>query len=301
MPIPATHRVADDQRRAMRQASAMQGESMGTNTIVTQDTPEEVRYVIFVYNLLDRAYEVNQPPLFPGFKIPACPKGEKFSYTVLPAFVNVPFNHPGTTEYYYKREDGRKSATSLLNPAAFPGTQWEGQLANWDSLDQSGNNLNALGVFWSLTAPDEEEKLDQEIKIFQKRVNETMNTLIRRAEELAAQGELRMISPLMHFAMDYLGKQAGWHMTHDHMITCPNCGDPVKEGIAYHRNSFGDKCIIDMERCIKLGIVSTPINKVEPRAAVPQAEGAVENENETAVEEKSEPVRKAPKKGQRKA
>jgi hypothetical protein len=63
---------------------------------------------------------------------------------------------------------------------------------------------------------------------------------------------------MMHFAMDYLGKQAPWHMSMRHMISCPICGDQVPEGIAYHRNSFGDRCIIDMAKYERSVIQNRP-------------------------------------------
>jgi hypothetical protein len=251
--IPVTYTMAQDQRRAISQAKATQDQANhGATVIETQDEGQAPGYVIYVYNILNREWLVEQPPLFPGVRIPACQPGQKFAYTVFPAFVKEPYNKPQTTEMYYKKVDGRKCVTSLLNPSAFPGTNWDSQLQFWDSGDQFGNNLNEFGVFWSLTTPDEEEQLDKEIALFRQRVQKTMNALVRRGEELAAAGDLRSISPLHHFAMDYLGKSAPWHMTAHHMITCPNCGDPVREGIAYHRNSFGEKCIVDEDRYAKM-------------------------------------------------
>ena len=249
MGVPLTYQLAQNQARAKQQARSTQDdENHGATRIETQDMGREPGYVIYVYNILNRRHLVEQPPVFPGLIIPPCETHQKFSFTVLPAFVKEPYFKPGSTEMYYKSVDGRKAATSLLNPSAFPGTNWDSQLQKWDSPDQWNNNLNDLGVWWSLTKPDETEKLEEEIKIFKLRAMKTMNALIKEAEEKAATGELKLISPLMHFAMDYLGKQAPWHMTTHHMITCPNCGDPVKDGIAYHRNSFGDKCIVDMGR-----------------------------------------------------
>jgi hypothetical protein len=205
--------------------------------------------------------------LFPGFIIPPCPKGQKFSFTLLPAFVKETYVKPGTTEYYYKNIDGRKCATSLLNPSAFPGTNWNSQLQKWDNIDQQGNNLNAYGVWWSLTKPDETEKLEKEIKVFKKRVLETMVELVRRGEELAAADDLRNITPLMHFAMDYLGKQAKWHMASTHVVACPNCGMLVNEGISYHRNEWGERCIIDPERYAKSIDTGNPVTQPPPKTS----------------------------------
>jgi len=251
--VPVTHTMAQDQRLAQAKGRAMTHEqSHGKTTIETQDTGREAGYVIYVYNILEREYTVSQPPLFPGFIIPARQHGEKFSVTFLPAFVKETYLKPGSTEYYYKTIDGRKCATSLLNPSAFPGTNWNSQIQKWDNMEQQGNNLNALGVWWSLIRPDETEKLEKEIKIFKKIVDTTMDALVRRGEELSAADDLRNITPLMHFAMDYQGKQAKWHMASAHMMSCPNCGELVKEGIAYHKNDFGEKCIIDAERYAKI-------------------------------------------------
>jgi hypothetical protein len=251
--IPLTATIAMDQRKAMASARAQMNQvNHGTTTIETQDTDKEAGYVIYVYNIIEREYTVSQPPLFPGFIIPACPKGHKFSFTLLPAFVKETYLKPGSTEYYYKNVDGRKCATSLLNPSAYPGTNWNSQIQKWDTLDQTGNNLNKFGVWWSLTKPDETEKLEKEIKIFKKIVGATMQELVNDGEKLSAAGDLKSITPLMHFAMDYFGKQAKWHMSSEHMVSCPNCGEMVKEGVAYHKNDFGDRCIIDPERYAKI-------------------------------------------------
>lgn len=263
MPVPLTHALAQDQRRAMREGQAMaEKENHGSLTLITQDRIQEPDYLIYVYNILEQEHIVRQPPLFATFHIPACKKGEKFAYTVLPAFVNEVYQKAGTTELTYKSLDGRKAATSLLNPGAFPGTKWEGQIYEWKTDDQTGNNLNKYGCFWSLTRPDEKEKLEAEIKIFRDIVRGTMEELIKSAESKYESGERKLITPREHFAMDYLGKQAPWHMSMKHMISCPNCGDSIQEGIAYHKNAFGEKCIVDMERYLKTVVQTRPARQV---------------------------------------
>lgn len=259
MPIPLTYAMAQSQKRAMDQARVMaDNENHGAMTLITQDRQSEPDYFIYVYNLLEKEWIVRQPPLFAAFHIPKCEKGKKFAVTLLPAFVNEVTMKAGTTELSYKQIDGRKAATSLLNPGAFPGTSWESQLHNWQTEDQTGNNLNNFGCFWSLTRPDEPDKLEVEMELFRDRCKITMEELVKRAEELFEGGERKLISPMMHFAMDYLGKQAPWHMSMRHMISCPICGDQVPEGIAYHRNSFGDRCIIDMAKYERSVIQSRP-------------------------------------------
>jgi hypothetical protein len=108
-------------------------------------------------------------------------------------------------------------------------------------------NMNALGVFWSPLAPDD-PKLEAQIKKFRARVDRTMDALVKEGNRLNASGKLGDISAMMHFAMDYFGLQATWHMSHRHKTECPNCGELVLEGVAYHKNGSGDDCIIDYDR-----------------------------------------------------
>jgi len=290
MPVPITHSIAQDQKKAMNVAKTMaDAENHGATTLVTQDRQSEPDYFVYVYNILELEHLVQQPPLFAAFHIPKCKKGEKFAVTLLPAFVNEVTMKAGTTELSYKSIDGRKAATSLLNPGAFPGIQWEGQLNDWKTDDQTGNNLNNFGCFWSLTRPDEPDKLEVEIELFRDKARVTMEELIKSAEELFEGGRRDRITPRMHFAMDYLGKQGPWHMSMRHMITCPNCGESVQEGIAYHKNAFGEKCVIDMERYMKSVVQTRPARQL-----------ATEEDDEvqvaTAVAQNAAPARKAKKK-----
>jgi len=249
MGTPANASIKPDQRKAMTASRGMQNDQNGQLTMEAQDEGPDPGYVIYLYNILELPHLVQQPPTFPGLNIPPCPKGQKYAVTMLPPFTKLPFNRPGTTEMYYKKEDGRKAATSLLNPSAFPGTNWKSQLADWPNAGMEGVNLNKLGCFWSLTRPDEVEQLDEEIKQFREVATKEMVRLKDEAMRLAMNPKtVGDISPMHHFAMDYLNLSAPWHMTSHHMVPCPNCGETVREGIFYHKNVFGDKCIIDMAR-----------------------------------------------------
>jgi hypothetical protein len=252
---PITHRIVPGSLPAARAAQSMERGNNGPVVLTTGDDGADPGYFVYIYNILNLAHVVEQPPLFPRLNIPPCPEGEKFSVIPMPAFVNERYEVPGSlpVEFRYKKFDGRKACTSLLNPSAFPGTDWEAQLRDLPPGDQTGNNLNLYGVFWSLTKPDD-PALEKEIKLFRERVRKTMNELITEGERVAASGRLDLITPRMHFAMDYMKLSARWHMSHEHKIACPTCGETITAGLAYHKNSFGEKCIVDRERCIELGI-----------------------------------------------
>jgi endogenous inhibitor of DNA gyrase (YacG/DUF329 family) len=294
--LPLTAKLSQNQNRAKSSARGMAAEqnAEGATVLETQDEGREAGYLIYLYNIWDQEHLLQQPPLFPGFFIPACPKGKDYVYTVLPPFVKETYNKLGTTEYFYKNVDGRKAAMSLVNPNAYPGTEWKNQIYNWDSDETaivgSANNLNLYGVWWSLTRPDETEKLKAEIKIFRDRLNKTMTGLVKLAEMAAAAGDLKSISPIMHDAMDYLGKQAHWHMPTHHMINCPNCGEPVQEGIAFHRNAMGERCVIDIERYAAHIRKQREVEKMVAEEANKTPENEPEQEVETAAEVEQEPV-----------
>jgi cell division septation protein DedD len=281
--LPITAVMARDQSRGRAAGMAQQEmANKGENLLETQDQVREPGYVIYVYNILDLPHHVQQT----GFNlfIPPCSKGQRFSYTTLPAFTREMYLKPGSTEYMYKMIDGRRAANSLMNPSSYPGKDWDTQLNTRDADDQQGNNLNKYGCFWSLVKPTELDKLEPQLKAFRDRAMKTMEELVKAGEQFAAAGDLKSISPLMHFAMDYLGKQAPWHMSAHHMITCPNCGDPVREGISYHRNAFGEKCIIDRERYMQ-SIDLGPTPSTPPPAPVAAADAA----DAKPTEEKKEP------------
>jgi hypothetical protein len=277
MSLEATHELSNDSDNAMRMSRAKQAETnspKGARLESGDDIPMP-NYKLYIYNILELEHEVNQPPAFPRFIIPAKPKDKKFSVLLFPAFIKERYERPGSTEYYFKNIDGRKYASQLLNPASFPGINWQAQLQNWRSNDQFGNNYNSLGCFWSLTTPDD-PKLDEEIEKFKAVARKTLEALVRQAEHFYNSKKENEITPLMHFAMDYLRKTAPWHMRSDLMVDCPNCGEAVKEGVAYHRNSFGERCIIDVARCAEIGIFPFAVtSQAAPVPVVPVArEGA---------------------------
>ncbi len=220
--VPVTARLS--RTRAMQVGGPSGEDELGAPTLRTQDNAA-TRPPIYIYNICELSHVRNQPPEFATLTIEPCPKGQKFSVKPFPGLVNERYVKPGTAEYYYNQVDGRKYATSLLNPDCMPGTDWRSQLneGTTGNNDMTGMNMNAFGVFWSELKPDDPQ-LD------------------------AQEGKLGNISPMMHFAMDYFGLSAAWHMSTRHKVECPNCGDLILEGLAYHRNASGDICILDRDR-----------------------------------------------------
>jgi hypothetical protein len=251
-------------KRSMKMQVGSLDNDLEATSLQTQDNLQ-TKPPLYIYNICELSHVRNQPPEFPGFTVEPCPKGEKFSVKVFQGIVNERYMKPGTSEFYYKQVDGRKYATSLLNPDCFPGTDFEAQLIEGQTgnNDMTGMNMNALGVFWSPLAPDD-PKLEAQIKKFRARVDRTMDALVKEGNRLNASGKLGDISAMMHFAMDYFGLQATWHMSHRHKTECPNCGELVLEGVAYHKNGSGDDCIIDYDRYAQVVMRKATVQETKP-------------------------------------
>jgi hypothetical protein len=257
---------------------------------------------IFLYNIL-RGWDfppVQQPPTFPNFKIPSVPAGEDFAFTLLSETVNELYAKPGTDEVLYITRPGTEAANSLVNPDQHPGNPWDAQfrdIRKFGNGDMGACNLNELGVWWSWTEPDD-PKLIEEINRMRKRVDQTMKALINEGNTLNLTPDGRtQITPLHHFAMDYFHLQSKWHESMEHLVPCPNCQMPVRQGIAYHKNEFGDRCIIDRERYEAAIELSRPKRReistqaarqanADPASATPPAEGQVADPNAAEVEQK---------------
>lgn len=270
-PAPTYGFAKNQNRAAMNAKSTQDNENHGENTLLVSDdfVPE---YKLYIYNISEEAYIRRLPPNFPMVLIPARLPDEKFAFTTMPAVVRNRFNKPQSFEYYYQIEDGRKSASQLLNPACFPGVAFERQLVpNNPAMDeQSGNNLNELGVFWSQTRPQDTEQLDKEIAIFRAILTKKMKQLAETARAWGTDPKMvSRITPRMHRAMDYLGLKAPWHTDTYAIINCGTCGEEVRQGIVYHRNSMGDRCIVDLERAQKMGIAPGPEIIGKPVALAP--------------------------------
>jgi hypothetical protein len=57
-----------------------------------------------------------------------------------------------------------------------------------------------------------------------------------------------------HLAAEMFGQDVDWHKVTTPKIECPNCGEKIKEGIAFHYSN-GQKCILDWERAWLAGAV----------------------------------------------
>lgn len=154
-------------------------------------------------------------------------------------------------------EDAWRAVIDLLNPQNLTNDPYADTTAASAFVQTSQNcNLIAQGFFPSRNmVPTEAELLRAE-----KARDSRYRQLAQRATQLAATStkqlqEYLLINPDVHDAMDALGMSADWHQAKKIMVQCPNCGDQIASGIAFHRSSSEVLCVIDAKRAFKAGVI----------------------------------------------
>lgn len=156
-------------------------------------------------------------------------------------------------ERYMDSHDARRLAMDIVNP--------DNLTLNQDfKLDPSrifsiGNDYGRLGVFWTTT---------------DKPTSDDLTKAIRRKEEyyrarLQEARKLEMTNPKMlyeylgindHVAADYFQEEYSWHRRPERPAYCPNCGEAMKPGAAFHAMQAvpGTVCVIDWRLAVKAGV-----------------------------------------------
>ena len=210
---------------------------------------------IYIYSVAKRGFTLRKPPLFPKLELRGCEAGERYVRCTSfgdPILQPCPDQERGGTRI--DDNDGWVEAIDMLNPGNFTMDPYAGsQNPNFYANTLTGTNLVAMGLFPSLNA----EPTEEEIKRAEFARDSHYRHLTKEAMRLYALGakqgnEFLQRFPDTHIAMDALGLEAPWHQANAVRVTCPNCGDAVKPGIAFHKSTVTDSlCVIDAARAYK--------------------------------------------------
>ena len=222
--------------------------------------PDQLRrpeYTVYLHSISKRSFE--QPhPIYRNIIIPACPKDKPYiTFMRITHPVQIPTVDPdnvsGPLKWVF--ENAKRAALCVCNPS-YVGTDLNVQdrAIEPQYLISSGEcNLTRQGIFASMNEiPTEEELKKAEARRldYYNAIDQRMNELWR-ADPKKAQDELGLDH---HMAAEMFGGERAWHMLNTPKIECPNCGEKIKEGIAFHYSN-GNRCVLDWERAYLAGAV----------------------------------------------
>lgn len=206
-------------------------------------------YFLYLFNIGPLNHDVARPPMIVRAKIPACPKGQKYVTAFkLGNIVNQVWADADTGQPRTHSEYAERVLTDLINPYNL-GVDQDVEI-DPNRVFSVGNNLGEMGVFWSRN----EVPTDEEMVKPRQRMEKFFRRMIAQGDALARAGKQEDITELMHIGADYFNYKAGWHTQVEVPATCPNCGEDIKRGVAYHKNSADVICVIDWDRSIAAGV-----------------------------------------------
>ena len=212
-------------------------------------TPE---FLLYLYNVSEQTFTVSRPPIIREMKIPGRKAGERYALaTHLPQPLLTPKGNVDSNEVDILALDTRRFLTDVINPDNL-GINQDAHVAMKERTSQ-GNDLGQKGVFWSFNNPPLEEEVDRAYQ----RMEQYYQFLIEQATtvEVSAPATLKdVLTPEHHAACDYFGEEHSWHAKRSRPMDCPNCGEKIKAGSAFHKTDEGVLCIINWERAIKAGV-----------------------------------------------
>lgn len=219
-------------------------------------------FYVYLYNVSEQSFDVFRPPLFANVHIPGRKAKETYSIAArLPQPLLTPQGSVDSDELSTNLMDTRRVVMDMINPDNL-------------SLDQDavinnptnvGNDLGKKGVFWSLNGPGAskidpsrfEEPTADEIKRAVSRMERHYNFLLEKARAVETSNPkelIEMLTPEHHAAADYYGVETSWHGKRSRPMDCPNCGDRIKAGVAFHKTEEGTLCILDWKRAVASGV-----------------------------------------------
>lgn len=232
----------------------------------------EPEFYVYIYNVSEKEYEFSRPPLIRKGVLVGRKQGAGERYILcarLPQPLLVPKGNVDSNEIDVVPQDSRRFAMDILNPDNLG----LNQDAVIDKLTSIGNNLGAKGLFWSLNGPGATKHKEYLKRTYNIDVQETptekeLEGAIRRMEgyyrhllntaktvEASSPKDLpETITPEYHAAADYFGEEYSWHGKRARTDFCPNCGERIKAGAAFHKTEEGTLCILNWEKAVKSGV-----------------------------------------------
>ena len=204
---------------------------------------------VYLYNVSEQAFDVFRPPLFANIHIPGRKRNEPYAVALrLPSPLLAPQGSVDSDEISTQLMDTRRVLMDVCNPDNL-GLDQNAVIAKPTNV---GNNLSQRGVFWSLNEKPTEQELADATKRMEKHFNSVLEKM-KALETADPKGLLDALGPEAHTAADYFGVETSWHGRRSRPMDCPQCGERIKAGVAFHKTDEGGLCVLDWARTIKAG------------------------------------------------
>ena len=218
-------------------------------------------YWIYLYNISEQEHVISRPPLIKEAKFRGRKPQETYALVAkFPQPLIMPKGNVDSGEVDFVTTDARRFVTDIINP--------DNLSVNQDafiekSTSGGSNDLGAKGMFWSTNGPGaskdgyEEAPTQHEIDSARKRLEKRYRFILDRAKavEVSNPKDLNdLLSPEHHAAAEDYGETYTWHNKQVRADYCPQCGEKMRAGAAFHKTEDGGYCILDWERAVKAGV-----------------------------------------------
>jgi len=215
---------------------------------------------LYIHSVAKQDFTVRNEPLFKKLVLRGCTNGERYvtcSSHPDPLPQSCTDHERGGTRI--DDNDTWLCLIDLLKPGNYTLDPYAGSENPDFYANRIGTNLICEGVFPSENAIPTEAELRKAENARDRRYRWMTQEAMKLAAVSTKQlNEFLEQCPAVHIAMDALGLTAPWHQSNEVRTVCPNCGDPVRQGIAFHQSSAGMLCVIDEERYMRMKRMSEP-------------------------------------------
>ncbi len=229
------------------------------NVFFNSHAVRDPKRLIYIHSVAKRSFGPIAHTLFPKLTLPGCISGERYVTCATigdPIPQASPDQERGGTRV--DEHDAWRSCIDLLNPNNPTNDPYWNNAASVPAYmgTSTGCDLIAQGVWPSLNKIPPEDEIKRAEKARDDRYRAMTQNAIRLASKSRKElNDYLVDHPDVHEAMDSLGLRADWHQTAEVKESCPNCGDDIRQGIAFHQSTAGVLCIIDPERALKAGAI----------------------------------------------
>lgn len=245
--LSKSERGMAEEQRLMQQANS--AGIMLTDFSQDANLNRKPDYFVYVYSIVARRFEVKRPPTFPFIVFEPCSPDEQYKLVgTFPSPVNESIwmeDRNFVTGIY-----GERFVMGVLNPGGANIDRPDNTMDNEASWSAATSDLTRRGLFMSLHKPPKAE----EVQACRTKMEKHYRWLLQQGDQLERTNRAREIGPEHHLAAEHFGYKANWHYVQTAPTPCPNCGELVRTGLAYHINPAGAVCVLDWKRAVRAGV-----------------------------------------------